>query len=514
MAQFTIDPTDPNMVIGPNGTKLPSYAIDPADIAPATPAAPMTAADVLAKRDAVLPPATAQSVLAKRDAVLPPPGTSGLVQTGASHSRSVQRGIPAAQLNPVLDANTASTEAMASKVEQQGAAKTERATQSAERDLYLAQGQQATAQAQQEDAAQRAKIASMNQLAISSQTDPEIDPDRVVREMSTGKQIGMVILAMLQGAFNSTNNQPGAPNQVIGILQKRIDQDIAAQREAIASGRIRRGNMVNYFREQGMHEEAAAKAAEARSWAMVERMTQAEKALLAAPEAQEQADLVAQQMRAQVEAKNAELQLSLGTDRVSEQSNATFARPEPAGAGDALGQFTKQLAARKAYEEAGATPEQLAALDSALGIPSPAGKSAAQLAREKDDGDDHEKKAVAASVAVDNFAKKAGLIKNPDTGLWEVGGGIVPPGFIESINPFDDNDIEAAGEAAVEAFGRLQSDGAISAEERPAFREQVGITTQNRKQLAARLNALTPLIRERKAGAERNKPTAAPADWK
>lgn len=518
MASFTVDPSNPGMVIGPNGTIMPAYAIDPADIAPTPVAGVTTAAELLAKRDAVLPPVSAQSVLAKRDAVLPPPASNGLVLQGTSSSRSVQRGIPAAQLNPVLAANTASTEALATKVEQQGAAKTARATEGAELDLYQAQGQHATAEAEREDAAQRGEIARMNQLAISSQTDPEIDPDRVVREMSTGKQIGMVVLAMLQGAFNSTNNQAGQPNQVIGIIQTRIDQDIAAQREQIASGRIRRGNMVNYFREQGMNEEAAAKAAEARSWAMVERMTQAQKALLGAPEAQEQADLVAQQMRAQTEAKNNELKLSLGTDRVSEQSSTTFERPKAAGTGDALAGFAKQLAARKAYEEAGATEEQLKAFDSAMGIPSPGGKSAAQLKREKGAGGgkytEVEGKAVAARETFDAFGKKAGLIRNLDTGKWEVSDqGIVPPGFVESINPFDDNEIEAAGLAAVEAFGRLESGGVIGPEELGGFKEQVGLNTGNRKQLAAKLNAAEVIVRGKLPADKRDQARTAPASW-
>lgn len=515
MAQFTVDPSNPDMVIGPGGTVMPRYAIDPADIAPAAPAVPATAAEVLAKLDAVVPPTgqtpAVRGVLSKLDAV-----TGPLVQTGASHSRSVQRGVPAAQLQPVLDANTASTEAMASKVEQQGAAKTERATQSAETDLYQAQGQHATAEAAREDAAQRAKIASMNQLAIASQTDPEVDPDRVVREMSTGKQIGMVILAMLQGAFNSTNNQPGQPNQVIGIIQKRIEQDIAAQREAIASGRIRRGNMVSYFREQGMNEEAAAKAAEARSWAMVERMTQAQKALVAAPEAQEQADLVAQQMRAQVEAKNAELTLSLGTDRVSEQSNTTFERAAaPAGP-----DVAKALQTDKLLEEQGYSREQRAKALAAMGLPAPDGQTAAELKRDQEGKgpkySEVEGKAVAARDTTEAFYLKAGLVRNPKTGQWEVSDqGIVPPGFVESINPFDDNEIQALGDAAVEGFGRLESGGVIGFEdELPQFREQVGLKTGNRKQLAARANAIDRIIQGKLPADQRGKAVNAPADWK
>jgi hypothetical protein len=99
---------------------------------------------------------------------------------------------------------------------------------------------------------------------------------------------------------------------------------------------------------------------------------------------------------------------------------------------------------------------------------------------------------------------KAGLVRDR-TGRWVVAkgggleslGGTVPPGFIESINPFSDNGIKAASEALAEGYGRLQSGGAISDPEREAFREQIGMNTGNRQQLAAHANALETGLRSR-----------------
>lgn len=126
-------------------------------------------------------------------------------------------------------------------------------------------------------------------------------------------------------------------------------------------------------------------------------------------------------------------------------------------------------------------------------------------------------KAAAVQDSINNFGTKAGLIRNPRTGQWEVGEGALPPAVWESVNPFSDNAIHAAGEAAVEAYGRMQSGGVIGSEERPAFREQLGMTSLTRAQLAARLNATEVTIRARLRSedeAAQKQRSTAPAGWK
>jgi hypothetical protein len=118
--------------------------------------------------------------------------------------------------------------------------------------------------------------------------------------------------------------------------------------------------------------------------------------------------------------------------------------------------------------------------------------------------------------AIGNFGQKAGLIRGPD-GKWRVGGGAFPPAALERINPFSDDSIMAAGEAAVEAYGRLQSGGVIGSEERPAFRDQLGLNTLTRAQLAARLNAAETALRSRLKStdeAAQRRETTVPAGWK
>jgi hypothetical protein len=105
-------------------------------------------------------------------------------------------------------------------------------------------------------------------------------------------------------------------------------------------------------------------------------------------------------------------------------------------------------------------------------------------------------KAQATVQSLDAFYKQAGLVRD-GSGKWVVGKGILPPGFVESINPFSDNAIRTHGEAAVESYGRLQSGGVIGGDERAAFQDQVGLNTGNREQLAAKANALDVAMRER-----------------
>ncbi|HKO93453.1 MAG TPA: hypothetical protein VJU61_20005 [Polyangiaceae bacterium] len=190
--------------------------------------------------------------------------------------------------------------------------------------------------------------------------------------------------------------------------------------------------------------------------------------------------------------------------------------------------FKQVLETAQEMEGRGYKPEQIAKYIQEQGYEPQTGESDTEfkrrsdLAKDKaaqDKSDDHEKKALASEQAVKNFYEKAGLklvdgewVVNDDLPLSE-GGGIVPPGFVESVNPGSDNSISAAGEAAAEAFGRLQSDGAINKDELPRFRDQVGINTANRKQLAARANALMPLIRERRPENKRGS-EKVPGDWR
>jgi hypothetical protein len=354
-----------------------------------------------------------------------------------------------------------------------------------------AYGQQQTSEADAALHAQRADIARQNQLAVAAQEDPSIDPDRFIRGMSTGQSIGTVILAAIEGAFRGMTGQPGQSG-VLNILERRIDQDIAAQREQIASGRIRRGNMLAYFQQQGLDEAAAEKAAKAMALAQAEKLTAAEIARQGAGMARAEGKALAEQIKAAREQANDELTLTLGTPR----STTTTVRAQPAAAsGDPL---MRALQLDKLLEEQGYTREQRASMLDAAGIPAPGGATAAER---KGEGDlsEPQGKAQAAAESIDAFAQAAGLVRDPSTGKWRSGEGIVPPALLEKINPFSDNTIKSRFEAAVEAYGRMQSGGVIGDDERAAFREQLGGETTTREQLAARLNAADTTLRSRQA---------------
>jgi hypothetical protein len=102
--------------------------------------------------------------------------------------------------------------------------------------------------------------------------DEMMDPDRLVRNMSTGKKIAMVILAGLNGGFGALNGQKD--NGVMNILNAEIDRDIDNQKQQIASGRIRIGNELDRYIKMGFDAETAEKLARDRLQAAVRRSTE------------------------------------------------------------------------------------------------------------------------------------------------------------------------------------------------------------------------------------------------
>jgi hypothetical protein len=437
-------------------------------------------------------PGTAQSVLAKLDepsiaaARGQPMGGSPQLPI-AQQTTTTQSAVPMSTLKPVMDRGTQRAESQATAVQTLGDEKARIGEQQAMTAATAAYGQQQQSQAEAEQARQRAEIARMNQIAIAAQEDPQIDPGRFIRGMSTGQSVGTVILAAIEGAFRGMTGQAGQSG-VLNILERRVDQDIMAQKEQIASGRIRRGNMISYFQQQGMTEESAEKAAKAMAYAQAEKLTQAEIARQGAGMARPEAAALAEQIKAAREQANDELMLTLGTPR----SSSTTVRAAPSG-GDGDG-FSKLLAARTAYEKSGATPEQLAVFDRANGMGNMAPGGESEVARgkrlEDEKSSDQQAKAADARGSIEQHALANGLVRGAD-GKWTVGDGWVPPaagegvkGFLGMATPARD-----AAKAAVEAYGRFRSGGVIGPEEAVTFGEELGLNTMTRSQLASKLNA-------------------------
>lgn len=508
MAQFT-ESGMPDLVIAPNGMTVPRTSLGPADtVAPAqsaAPALPSVAAPVSAA------PLTAASVLAKRDAVLPPT----LELAGSSNTTSTQKGIAPGVLNPILDANTARGNEQAAAVAQAGDERATRKEQMAMSDSTSAYGRQQSALADEATHQQNAQIAHQNELTLSLQKDPTIEPNRFVKNMSTGTSVSTVILAALNGAFKGMVGQQG--NDVMDILHQRITQDLDSQKEQIQSGRVRRGNLISYFQNQGMKEDAAYKAAEATSWAMVDRMAASERERIGAGEDRTAANLLAEQLKTQTAQKNDELKLTLGQDRVSTQHTSTMQQKAPTSANAGAEAFTKLMAARKAYEENGANAEEMKRFDSVNGVDIHGESETARGKRESGEKRDAQQSmASAAEAGIKGFATDAGLAIDPQSGAFKANsadGHTLNARQREraTLNPVARRPIQDAAEAAIEGFGRNQSGGVISDDEAVRFKQMISDATTD-AQLADKLNAIMRIVRPRLAAADRNSstPQAAP----
>ncbi len=505
-----IETDDPGIVMSPDGREVPRALLPPTDrvmpapaapapVAPVGPPAAPTVAPMAAGASSARTPAV-QNALAKLDE----PSIAAARGQGqlpiAQQSTTTQSAVPMSTLKPVMDRGTERANAEADAAVKLGDERSRVAEQQAMTASTAAYGQMQQSQVEADQARQRAEIARQNQIAIAAQEDPEIQPDRFIQGMSTGQSIGTIILAAIEGAFRGMSGQPGKSG-VLDILERRVDQDIMAQKEQIQSGRIRRGNMIAYFQQQGMTEESAEKAAKAMSYAQAEKLTQAEIARLGAGNVRAEASALAEQLKAAREQANDELVLTLGTPR----SSTTTVRQAPGGGdGDS---FAKMLAERKAYEESGATPEQLAAWDKQRGLTgagmAPGGESeVARARREKSETrTDREKTAAGALTLLDDLGSQLGLAKDPNgTGFREnpADKDVISKRDTEEIATgfsfgMADNPIAATEGALVEAFGRLQSDGVISPSEEVRFANMIrGAKTNAQRAIA--LNSIRPII--------------------
>jgi hypothetical protein len=508
-----IETDDPGIVASPAGQEVPRALVPPTDRIVPRQAAPAPMGPPVAPGGdmptAVTP--AVQSTLAKLDdpRIAAARGQGASQLPIAQQSTTTQSGVPMSALKPVMDRGTARADSQAQAVTQLGEEKARTGEQQAMTAATAAYGQMQTSQAEAEQASQRAEIARQNQLAIAAQDDPSIDPDRFVRGMSTGQSVGTIILAAIEGAFRGMSGQPGQSG-VLNILERRIDQDLMAQKEQIASGRIRRGNMISYFQQQGMSEEAAEKAAKAMAFAQSEKLVQAEIARQGAGMARPEAAALAEQIKAAREQANDELMLAN-----QPRSSTTTVRQAPGG-GDGDG-FSKLLAARKAYEESGASPEQLAAFDKAngMGAMAPAGESVtAQNRRTKDESrTEIEGKAGGTIKLLDELGSQLGLAQDPGgkgfredpsnkSIISKRAGEEIASGFSFG---YADNPIEATENALIESFGRLQSGGVISPSEEQRFGSMIR-DAKTDAQRAIALNAIRPIIeaklnpRDRKQG--------------
>jgi hypothetical protein len=294
------------------------YGQQPAPMTPAaSPAAPAT---------------PAQALVAKHDQATAP-RSDGLVKVGSSSSRQVQQGRDAGNVQKQIDAETAA--GTANDLALLGAAEAtdkrnvgvveerQRGVQStAGRDV--AQGFEAK-RVQQEVQTQVAQL--REEL---KQNDESFDPERLMKNMSTGKAVLMTVLAAISGAFGAVLGNKD--NAFMSVIDRKVQQDLEKQKAEIASGRVRIGNHIAELMQRGYDAKTAEKLAADRLNSGVDRMIelQAQKQGLQGAQLEAAKQLVAQ--RAEARAARVGDLLAQTENRVVESSQTSYERPKPAGA--------------------------------------------------------------------------------------------------------------------------------------------------------------------------------------
>ena len=510
--QFSIAPADV-----PNAASLPTRAqwMTGSDIqtpTTGTASAPASAPATLAKLDNIHAKLPATSKPAPR-------GPAQLPVQSTDNTRSVQKGLTPEQTAPFVQASVAADETAATGAVAKGQGDTQRAQQTIQTRAAgdVQSGLQASAR-QQLSAEQAAADDRAVQLAIAEK-DPEIDPNRFIKSMGAGKSLLMLVLAGITGAADAVLGKQGE-NGVVAVLNRRIEQDIEAQKQQIADGKVQRGNRIAFWREKGFNDRQAESAARIEMNTHLAAIAEGQAAMIGTPEAAQNGQLLAEQIRAAGEVSRQGWLVANATDRVSEGTSVHREAPKAAAAGSGLENFTKQLAARKAYEEAGATPEQLAAFDTALGVPSPGGKSSTALGREADatkaaTSTEDQAKALAAWNSVQALGDAIGLEKAGGGKFKEptgISSRINIPEFTESVGSVvgSSTPIKNARKVATDAIGRLQSGGVISGDEEASFKTMLG-EASSKKQVADVLNRIQVIVEPRMKPADakgvKSKPT-------
>ena len=389
---------------------------------------------------------------------------------------------------------------------------------------------QATDANTREQTAQRARLEAEAKIKEDVEKPIQtVDPGRLIKNMSVGaKVLGGIAIVMSElgrGAM-ALAGVDGGPNLALNIIMKRIDGDIDAQKENIHNTERAKDNRVAFWTKKLGNAEDGISAARAEAHQAAGMLLQG-KAM-----ASDVADIKAQgtEMAAQLFGQ-AQQEIQNITDREANRLSIRYAVPPPPKGAKEKTLADSLEAAKKARQElelANHSPEEVKQILAANGIPYIQGDTVDQTAHTADQKrqdaieankvSEPQGKAEAAHQTVTDFAQKAGLVRNPTTHKWEVGEGMVPPGFVESVNPFSDDSINTALEAAVEGYGRQQSGGVIGKDERETFYDQLGRNTGNRRQLAAKLNAVELNIEAKRkqdlADIRNGTTNAPPAAWK
>lgn len=202
----------------------------------------------------------------------------------------------------------------------------------------------------------------------------------------------------------------------------------------------------------------------------------------------------------------------------------------PQGTGSGAASMEKALKLRKMMEENGYSREETDEAMRKMGFMAPGGESSIEFERRaKAQGDgkvtEVEAKAEAAIDTLKQYEDKlvnSGVLTRNKDGSYAASGSklaslVAPPLRVEGVDETIGNatPLRDARDAAVEAFGRLQSGGVIGPEEAVQFRKMLGDNGMTASQLASKLNSIRAIIEAKRSARARENPkrTVAPASW-
>lgn len=475
------------------------------------PSAPSPAAALVAKTDAVkaAPAAAAAAPVSGKGHAL----VSRLDQlpvAQSSTSTSVQKGRDAGKVQAEIDTLHKADEALDTTLRENAGKADERAQKVAEGEQALAISEQTRNYVAAQQERQRKEQIEAEIQRLNGEKDQDVNPTRLLDNMSTGKSVAMVLLAAISGAFGNMRGE--GRNTFLGAIDERIAQDVQNQREQIASGRLRRNNMISYLQSQGADARQAQLAYESRVYGAAADWARAQIKAQGLQGAQlDQANAQIAQLDQARAARDAQLRESTES-KYATTTNVVREAPKPNAPGSAVEDLTKKLAARKAYEEAGATEEELKRFDAATGL-TVSGQS--EMARKRNELSEDQGKAEAAMATINAYGQALGLTEDPETNAFRepggVGGHFNTPRLKEDLGGLvgASKPIEAARNAAVEGLGRLQSGGVISPDEAKRFEKMLG-DGQSLNQIATGLNALRTLVNSRREATRRDRAPEGP----
>jgi hypothetical protein len=290
--------------------------------------------------------------------------TGGLPVAGISttNSRQVVKGADRGAVEKRLGEEESATNALETERGRLAAQKDERVARAigVQEDAAKTQIGDETAEiaAQRKREAHAAELEGFKRKELEA-NDKMFDPERYMKNMSTGKKLSMIILAALNGGFGALNGQKD--NGVLAVIDAEIDRDIDQQKSEIAAGRVRIGNEIDKYVKMGFDAVTAEKLARDRKRAAVIALTDLEaKRLGVEGENAENAAFMTQAQRVEQAKRRGDL-LATTEDREQTSSQTTVQRAAPKAADSAqtvedalkLGQLRQQrLAEMDALEVA------------------------------------------------------------------------------------------------------------------------------------------------------------------